>query len=234
MRSVLRTKNDVSSSPTAGYPRARFFLKYPGMISWLASTLRTPVWLAIALIAGAAGYVLLSRRQLATARRTAVTDELTGLPNRRRIRMFLERQLDAATRGTIALIVFDLDNFKIYNDRHGHPAGDLMLCTFANVLTANLPAGSMAGRYGGEEFLAVLPGCDEAAGVALAERVRRELVRVQAPAKALTVCAGVASGGGGVAGMNELIVAADRALYRAKQNGRDCVCRASEDFAAAS
>ena len=204
------------------------------MVSWLALTLRMPVWLAIALIAGVAGYVLVSRGKLATARRMAVTDELTGLPNRRRIRVFLERQLKAATRDSVALVVFDLDNFKIFNDRHGHPAGDVMLCTFANVLTANLPPGSMAGRYGGEEFLAVLPGGDEAAGVVLAERVRKELARVQTPAKALTVCAGVASGGVGVAGMNDLIVAADRALYRAKQNGRDCVCRASEDFAAAS
>ena len=203
------------------------------MLSWLFSTLRIPVWLAIASIVGLIVYVLASRRQLAAARHLAITDELTGIPNRRRIRRFLEAELNAPRRASLAVLVFDLDNFKSYNDQHGHPSGDVVLSTFANVLTANLPSGALAGRYGGEEFMVVVPGADEAAGVALAQRVRAAL-RNAPPANALTVCAGVASGGVGVARMNDLIVAADRALYRAKQSGRDCVCSASDGYAAAS
>ena len=170
----------------------------------------------------------------ARAELAALTDELTRMPNRRHLRMFLERQLSAGRRSSITVVLFDLDHFKLYNDRHGHAAGDVMLCTFADALTSNRPVGAMAGRYGGEEFLVVLPDADEGAGVELAHRVSRSLASAQQSADPLTVCAGVASGGVGVATTNELIVAADRALYRAKQSGRDCVCSASEMIAAAS
>lgn len=170
----------------------------------------------------------------ARAELAALTDDLTGLPNRRRIRMFLDNQLSAARRDSIAVILFDLDNFKGYNDKHGHPAGDVVIRTFAQVLMDLMPERGMAARYGGEEFLAVICDCDETAAVALAERARAGLRAAQPLGAAVTACAGVAGGGVGVTTPTDLIVAADRALYRAKQEGRDCVLSASQLMAAAS
>jgi diguanylate cyclase (GGDEF)-like protein len=168
----------------------------------------------------------------ARAELVALTDELTTLPNRRRVRMFLESQLAAPRRSSLAVALFDLDNFKLYNDKEGHQAGDVMLCKFAEVLSAKVPRGSMPARYGGEEFLVVLGDCDEVAAAAFAERVRSGLRTAQSGATPVTVSAGVAAGGVGVATINDLIVAADRALYRAKTDGRDRVCCASEMLAA--
>jgi diguanylate cyclase (GGDEF)-like protein len=170
----------------------------------------------------------------ARAELVALTDELTTLPNRRHIRMFIERQLARPRRASMALVLFDLDGFKRYNDEYGHPAGDVMLCTFAEVLSRLVPPGSMPARYGGEEFLAALSDCDEAAGRAFADRVGKALRAAQVVEKPVTVSAGVAAGGVGVATLNDLIVAADRALYRAKQEGRDRVCCASDVIVAVS
>ena len=170
----------------------------------------------------------------ARAELVALTDELTTLPNRRRVRMFLEAQLAAPRRSSLAVALFDLDNFKLYNDKHGHLAGDGMLRSFAEVLSARVPRGSMPARYGGEEFLTVLIDCDEATALAFAQRVRNGLRGAQSSTDSpVTVSAGVAAGGVGVATINDLIVAADRALYRAKQDGRDRVCCASEMVTAA-
>jgi diguanylate cyclase (GGDEF)-like protein len=164
----------------------------------------------------------------------ALTDELTQLPNRRHVRMFLDRALNGPRRSRVAVILFDLDNFKTFNDEFGHPMGDGMLTAFADVMCAVIPAGGMPARYGGEEFLAVLTDCDEAAALRYANRVRYALSNSQPVEKRVTVSAGVAVGVVGVAVTNDLIVAADRALYRAKQEGRDRVCCASEFIAAAS
>jgi diguanylate cyclase len=173
-------------------------------------------------------------RSRALAEMAALTDELTGLTNRRGVRMFLAEHLAVRAHQNLTLVLFDLDNFKRYNDEHGHLAGDAMLSTFAAVLSYHVPAGAMAGRYGGEEFLIILPDVDELAGIAFAERVRAALRAAQDTSKPLTVCAGVCGGGIGVNTGNDLIVAADRALYRAKQNGRDRVCSAAESVAVAS
>ena len=170
----------------------------------------------------------------ARAELMALTDELTTLPNRRRVRMFLDRALSSPAASTVAVVLFDLDNFKRYNDQHGHPAGDEMLCTFADVLSALVPRGGMPARYGGEEFLAVLVDYDEPRAVNFANRVRTALAAAQPVGRPITVSAGVVAGGVGAAGTNELIVAADQALYRAKQEGRNRVCCASELVAAGS
>lgn len=169
----------------------------------------------------------------ARAELEALTDELTTLPNRRRIRIFLDRQLESPRRTKVSVVLFDLDGFKIYNDQFGHPAGDVMLCTFAEVLSRHIPGGCMPARYGGEEFLAVLVDHDARAAVLFAERVRMALRAAQAVEVPVTVSAGTATGMVGVATTNDLIVAADRALYRAKQEGRDRVCSASDLVAAA-
>ena len=173
-------------------------------------------------------------RTRARAEQEALTDELTMLPNRRRVRSFVERQLESPRRNMVAVVLFDLDGFKTYNDRYGHPAGDVMLCTFAEVLSRHIPGGCMPARYGGEEFLAVLVDHDARSAMAFAERVRMALRAAQVVDRPVTVSAGVATGTVGVASTNDLIVAADRALYRAKQEGRDRVCSASEMAAATS
>ena len=190
------------------------------------------IYIAICLAVGWLSEALHAHRERAEL--VALTDELTSLPNRRRIRMFLEQRLAAPRRTTISVVLFDLDGFKRYNDDYGHPAGDVMLCTFAEVLMQLVPSGSMPARYGGEEFLTVLVDTDETTACAFADRVRAALAAAQVLEKPLTVSAGVASGGAGVARANELIVEADRALYRAKQDGRDRVCGASANMVVAS
>ncbi len=170
----------------------------------------------------------------ARAELMALTDELTTLPNRRRVRMFLDDTLGLGMAPSVAVVLFDLDNFTRYNDQHGHPAGDDMLCTFADVLTALVPRGGMPARYGGEEFLAVLPGLDEPNAMTFANRVRTALASAQPAGRPITVSAGVVAIGSAAGGTNELIVAADQALYRAKQEGRNRVCCASELVAVGS
>lgn len=168
----------------------------------------------------------------ATAELMALTDDLTKLPNRRRARMFLESLIARPASGAVSVVLFDLDNFKAYNDRHGHPAGDQLLCQFARVLAEAVGPHDMPARYGGEEFLAVLSASDEPGAFAFAERVRIALRTAQQTSEPITVSAGVAYSGGTYATANDLIVAADRALYFAKQQGRDRACLATMPLAA--
>ncbi|MGQ0562501.1 MAG: GGDEF domain-containing protein [Gemmatimonadota bacterium] len=177
-------------------------------------------YIAIALAVGFLSELLHAGR--AHAELLALTDDLTGLANRRRARMFLESRLaQVPPRKPISVVLFDLDNFKAYNDAHGHPAGDVMLCAFAQVLSETAGPDDLAARYGGEEFLAVLSSSDEAAALAFAEQVRAALRNAQHAT--ITVSAGLATSNGTPASVNDLIVAADRALYQAKEEGRDRV-----------
>ena len=188
-------------------------------------------YIGIALAAGWLSELLHGDR--ASAELMALTDDLTKLPNRRRARMHLEQLMaNRRTAKGISVVLFDLDNFKVYNDRHGHPAGDLLLSTFARVLTDAAGPHDMPARYGGEEFLAVLSASDEQQAFAFAERVRVALHHAQKTVDPITVSAGVAHDGGAYATANDLIVAADRALYFAKQQGRDRVCLATMPLAA--
>jgi diguanylate cyclase (GGDEF)-like protein len=188
----------------------------------------TTAYIVIALAAGALSERM--HRNRADAEMLALTDELTGLANRRRARMVLAaRAADAQRQGTpFSVIMFDLDRFKAYNDHNGHPAGDQILCAFADVLKAAAREGDLVVRYGGEEFLAVLAGSDETAATAFAENVRVALHAAQTGSERITVSAGLATYGGALQAANDLIVAADRALYYAKQNGRDRVCIATQ------
>jgi len=156
-------------------------------------------------------------------RRLSLTDPLVHLPNRRQLDLFLEKEFAAAQRGRpLCFVLYDLDRFKEYNDLHGHRAGDLALIRFANVLRNETRAMNLAARYGGEEFATVLSGTDLAGGRAHAERVRERCA--QAFGGAMTVSAGVAEYVPGMRTPIDLVVAADRALYRAKMGGRNRVC----------
>ncbi len=154
----------------------------------------------------------------------AYTDLLTHLPNRRHARVFLENEFAAAQRGRLlSVVLFDLDGFKDYNDRYGHAAGDEALRTFADVLNKTTRRMNLVGRFGGEEFLAILAGSDSEGAVVFGERVRSEL-RERALGKGpLTVSGGVATFHPNMRTPDELLASADHALYRAKREGRNCV-----------
>ncbi|MBA5690376.1 diguanylate cyclase domain-containing protein [Rugamonas apoptosis] len=183
-----------------------------------------------------------SQRQLAAAnielQKLAALDGLTGIANRRRFdeALALEWLRSQRDRQPVALMMCDVDHFKIYNDSHGHPAGDLCLKKVAAVLTEHLkrPADLVA-RYGGEEFAIILPETDLTGALTVAESCRRHLEQLAIPSPQapqygrVTLSAGVAcvvpSPLGSVEGLLEL---ADQALYAAKRAGRNRVMSAAD------
>jgi diguanylate cyclase (GGDEF)-like protein len=169
--------------------------------------------------------------------RQALADGLTGLANRRHAQEVLAAEVARAERfgGPIALVVADLDDFKDVNDRHGHPTGDVALREFAEVLRETVRDVDLVSRWGGEEFLLLLPGTDGEGAVQLAERVRatlrdRVLGGPDGSPIVLTSSFGVASFPE-ASSPDELVFQADRALYEAKRNGKDRVERASRAVA---
>jgi len=154
----------------------------------------------------------------------AFTDILTGLPNRRHARVFLENEFAAAERGrALSLVLFDLDAFKDYNDRHGHQAGDEALRAFAEILSRQTRKMDLSARFGGEEFLSILASSDSEGAMIFADRVRSALKDRGLGEKSLTVSGGVASYHPSMRSPDELLAAADHALYRAKRDGRNRV-----------
>lgn len=157
----------------------------------------------------------------------ALTDALTGLANRRALLEHGAAALsDAARRGQpVAVIAFDLDRFKDINDRFGHPVGDAVLKAFAAAATATLRPADIVGRLGGEEFAVVLPGASASEAVAIAERLmaafRAGSAAVEGCDEGCTTSAGVAASANGQTTIEQLLLAADRALYAAKRDGGD-------------
>jgi two-component system, cell cycle response regulator len=167
------------------------------------------------------------RRRNAELDQLSRTDMLTGMYNRRHLEQELERLHNDSVRHGAALCVLllDLDHFKRVNDTYGHGAGDDVLREFARRVSAELRAGDLGGRWGGEEFLVIMPRTELADARALAERIRRvtaaESVVSAGASIAMTVSGGCALGPGeSPAG---LVQAADHCLYRAKEEGRDRV-----------
>jgi diguanylate cyclase (GGDEF)-like protein len=154
--------------------------------------------------------------------RTAATDYLTGLLNRRSFDEQFLGQIDRARRSQLplALVLFDLDHFKQVNDRHGHAAGDDALRDFAALLERELRGGDTLARIGGEEFAVVLFGVELEAACAYAERVGRKLHARAGEGPVLSVSAGVAGLDDSQDTPSTLLLASDRALYGAKRAGR--------------
>jgi diguanylate cyclase (GGDEF)-like protein len=161
--------------------------------------------------------------------RQALVDNLTGLANRRSCEDALNAELARAERfGTPLTVVFaDLDEFKAVNDRHGHPCGDLVLRAFADVLRETVREADVAGRWGGEEFLLLLPGTELDGGVQLAERVRAGIeertVRGTDGTRVSVTCSFGAASYPAAEGAEDLLAAADDALYEAKRGGKNRV-----------
>jgi diguanylate cyclase (GGDEF)-like protein len=160
----------------------------------------------------------------------AVTDTLTGLPNRRGIEEWAGRQMSCATRHEFPfhVAIADLDHFKLVNDTYGHEVGDKVLVKFAEILRANCRTSDLCGRMGGEEFLlAFTHATDENAGL-FAERIRGQLEATEFRFKEHAVKVNANFGVAGRDGMktsdiNSLISRADVALYSAKRRGRNRV-----------
>ena len=175
-------------------------------------------------------YVLIAnlryRRQLV---KLAIEDGLTGLPNRRRTAHLAAEALAAARTAqrplTVALI--DLDRFKAINDRGGHATGDLVLKEFARVGRECIRAGDILGRWGGEEFLLLLPDTTFDIALGAVDRLRTRASAIELPRTCeglrVTFSAGLAASGAEVRTLDEIIARADDALYEAKHGGRDLV-----------
>ncbi len=173
------------------------------------------------------------RRLNEQLREQSIRDPLTGLYNRRYLEDTLLRELTAARRRgePVSLVLGDIDHFKRVNDRYGHPAGDAVLRLFADLLVRHSRGSDICCRYGGEEFLVVLPGFDEAGAAARAEQWRTRLADAPLAAGgqsvACTASFGVATFPREAASPEALIAAADQALYAAKDGGRNRVARRS-------
>src|SRR3954453_9830660 len=169
-----------------------------------------------------------------TLHRQAITDELTGLANHRRLQEVLSDSVEAHERtgAAASLVLFDLDNFKRVNDTHGHQTGDMVLRAVAQCLRAAAGPADEVARYGGEELAIVLSdtGLDRAHRMADDMRAHIEALSLRTPDEApllVTVSGGVATLGSGAPTSTALIAAADEALYEAKAAGKNRICMAA-------
>jgi diguanylate cyclase (GGDEF)-like protein len=171
--------------------------------------------------------VLANLRNLAIAERRAHTDALTGLPNRRALEETFKRLLAQAIRAgaPLSIVMMDLDHFKQVNDLRGHDRGDEVLAGFATTLADSLREMDFAARIGGEEFLVLLPDTDLAGATTAAEGIARAVAKTFAPGTDTPITASFGIAGYPAHGVDPatLTRSADRALYQAKQDGRNCI-----------
>ncbi len=208
----LGPPGDASTRLSLYAPPGGFTTETRDLAEWLASQ---------------AAIALENARLHHIVQRQAVTDELTGLVNRRRFVEALGSELVRARAfgAPLAVVMADLDHFKLVNDRFGHAAGDEVLQRFAELIRAHLRDVDVPGRLGGEEFAILVPETDAAGAAAVAERVRSAL----GDARFLLAHPHSVSASFGVAQLSvdesgdHLLQRADRALYRAKENGRNCI-----------
>jgi diguanylate cyclase (GGDEF)-like protein len=199
-----------------------------------------PFYFALSVLGALAnlGFVVMAdARRRAELERLASLDALTGLLNRRMVLTLADKALAQSRRSgrPLALLMIDLDGFKAVNDRHGHAAGDAALARFARTAERAIRAGDVLGRYGGEEFVAVLPDTSGREAAAIAERLRA-MAADDAGARdagpACTASIGVAvAGRHGFESVDTLLKRADAALYRAKRT-RNAVAADAADAAA--
>jgi diguanylate cyclase (GGDEF)-like protein len=174
-----------------------------------------------------------ARRETSHYRRLATEDELTGLPNRRRMNRELERLcIEASRRAPLSIALVDVDHFKRINDEHSHGVGDLVLVEVARLLENARPTGSIVGRLGGDEFTVLLPRTDADQAAAVAEDLRRIVAEhswdsLGGP-DGVSLTIGTATSTGAL-GRSELLALADQRLYAGKRMGRNRVVGEPEE-----
>ena len=171
------------------------------------------------------------RQRNADLDRMSRTDVLTGLYNRRHLDEQLLREQSNSSRhhDPLSVLLLDIDHFKQVNDSFGHPAGDLVLCAFADRLRAELRAADIAGRWGGEEFMIIMPRTELDGAVAVAERLRSTVAAKPIVAGHVNIDVTVSGGCALSMGhsVDALLHLADDCLYRAKTSGRNKIVAAS-------
>jgi len=186
-----------------------------------------------ALTQGINGLLAVLREQVGVLETLSSTDALTGIANRRQFDERLAHELVRLGRrsGPLSLLLVDVDHFKLYNDRYGHPAGDAVLRQLGALLRASCRQQDLPARLGGEEFGLLLPDTDAAGGAAMAEKVMKALAALAVEhgssptAPVVTVSMGIATWSMVLAGgAAELFAQADKALYAAKHSGRQRAC----------
>ncbi|NTU51292.1 MAG: sensor domain-containing diguanylate cyclase [Candidatus Aminicenantes bacterium] len=239
---VRRLEDDPRSAGVCdGHPQMQSFLGVPiifrdrvtGLIALYNAD--TPAFTdedarVAELFASQVAIALDNSRRVELMERQAITDELTGLYNRRAFALMGEKEVGRARRyqRPLALILFDIDHFKTVNDSHGHLIGDQVLRILTDRVTKTTRATDIVCRYGGEEFIVLMPEAGREEALAMAERLREEISRITVVTAggtlSLTVSLGLASLGlNGDEDLDSLIVRADRAMYLAKAAGRNTV-----------
>ena len=222
----------VMSLPT---PRLRSVLTVPGDLALETATVALGILLAWALVDWPIAMVLIIGVMLVLHRNVLIrqlrekarTDPKTGLLNAAGWSTAVDAELARAARSQLpsGLLVIDLDHFKLFNDAYGHLAGDDILRAVARTISAEVRAYDIVGRFGGEEFVVLLPGTTDAETVHVAERIRSRIAALPLPSPddQLTVSIGVASFPQHAETLDELLHSADMAMYAAKAAGRDRV-----------
>ena len=227
----------TSRSPGASTPLAASgaLLLLAGLVAFaVSSSLASPL-LAVSAASGL-GAAIVGRRRAVLLRRAAFTDRLTGLYRYEYFADALPREVERVRRfgSQLSLVVFDLDRFKLFNDQHGHAAGNQMLAGVGRAVLRQTRGADLAARFGGEELIVLVQGGEREA-YALAERVRVSVaeiaIRVPDGLAGTTISAGIASFPH-EPDAARLLEAADAALYDAKRNGRNRVVIATDTASA--
>ena len=177
---------------------------------------------------------LLRARLFEQTERLASTDGLTGVQNHRTFQAHLDEQVAFAQRygKQLSVVLCDVDRFKLVNDTHGHPVGDLVLRGVARVISGEARATDLVARYGGEEFAVIMPETDGAGALVIAERIRARLEATTFPtelgALRVTLSLGIATFPGDGKEKSRLVEVADACLYHAKRSGRNRSARSSD------
>jgi len=201
-------------------PAAAVDLSQPGAWqgAYLVITAMVPILLAV-------GFIMVATKRLQfTLERRSASDPLTGALNRRGFGAAYARELARLRRRprALALLAIDLDHFKTVNDVHGHGVGDKVLVRTASLIDAALRESDYLARFGGEEFIVLLPDTDVTLAVTVAQRIQAALrVACDSGLPVCTASIGIAAQTNPQQELDDLLDAADRALYRAKANGRD-------------